>query len=187
MSSQSIVIKASFKKASSDYARAKTSAKAVGATWLGSMLVLAFALIFKSLPIVALTVALVVGAICVLFAVVDWKRETSKWTTASSSCSVGDSCGNDECAPEKQGSCATRLSADRDKAVLRGELERLSILLDRQGKSSYLFLGLWFLIGSGLAVKSPNSIATLAALSLAVASLLEIYILKTMKRVSASF
>ncbi len=186
MSSQSIVIKSSFKKVASSYSRAKTSAKVAGIAWIGSMLVLASSLIFTHLPIVALLVTVAVAVTGISFAVIDWRNETAKWTSASDGCSVGDSCGNDECAPDKQGSCASRLGAERDKAILKGELERLAVLLGRQGVASYIFLGIWGVLGIGLAVKSPNSIATVAGIVLTLSSIYEIYILRVMRKISSS-
>ncbi|MDA8278104.1 MAG: hypothetical protein M0Z45_07900 [Actinomycetota bacterium] len=186
MSSQSIVIKASFKKVSNEYSRAKTTAKATGIAWGGSMLVLASALVLKNIPIASLLLAAVIATSIAAFLLLDWRNEKSKWSSASSSCTVGDSCGNEECAPEKQGSCATRLGAERDKAMLKGELERLEVLLDRQGKASYAFLGLWILLGIGLAIKAPNTIAAIAAGSLTLSSILEGYVLKIMRKIASS-
>lgn len=186
MSSQSIVIKSSFKKLASDYSRAKTSAKVAGIAWFGSMLALASSLIFTHLPIVAILVAVAFAAAGISFAVIDWRNETLKWTDVSGSCSVGDSCGNDECAPENKGSCASRLGAERDTAILKGELERLAALLGRQGVASYIFLGIWGLLGVGLAVKSPNLIATLAGIALTLSSIFEIYVFCVMRKISSS-
>lgn len=187
MSSQSIVIKASFKKASRDYSRAKTAAKVAGVAWLGSMLVLASSLIFNALPLLALAIAVFTGAICVLYAIFDWRSETSRWSSTSDSCSLSESCGNDECAPERQGSCATRLGAEREKAILKGELERLSALLERQSIASYLFLGIWALLALGIALKSTNVVSTLASSGLAASSIFETVILNKLKKISSSF